>query len=341
MEISPARIRRLGAGVRRLWVLPFLNLPLRSLRLSTFIFVDSILSHTPGGNRTPNLPLWRRLLCQLSYWRKACRLAASILPLLPLNLMQRMFPQSPAILLQLDLGGTRLPPSIPSGSSDRPSPCIAATPFRGFLCHKSTHILRNQQPAELNPLATDLAPTPGPHWPAFYARIFVTTPEPTVLPPSRTAKRSFSSIAIGAINSTSIVTLSPGITISAPPFNFARPGHVRRPEIKLRTISVEERRMPTSLFLRQHVNFRLELRVRRDALRRRQNLAALKIVLFNASQKHAHVLARLTFIQRLIKRLNAGHDRIPIRLQPDDLNRSHRSSPARARYAQYRPCRGP
>src|SRR5205085_4369486 len=26
--------------------------------------------NTPGGNRTPNLPLWRRPLCQLSYRRK-------------------------------------------------------------------------------------------------------------------------------------------------------------------------------------------------------------------------------------------------------------------------------
>src|SRR5689334_11759872 len=56
-----------------------------------------------------------------------------------------------------------------------------------------------------------------------YAKILVTTPEPTVLPPSRTAKRSFSSMAIGAWSSTSIVTLSPGITISAPPSSFATP----------------------------------------------------------------------------------------------------------------------
>ena len=42
------------------------------------------------------------------------------------------------------------------------------------------------------------------------------TPEPTVRPPSRMAKRSFSSIAIGVISVHSIVTLSPGITISTP-----------------------------------------------------------------------------------------------------------------------------
>src|SRR5262249_40276780 len=56
-----------------------------------------------------------------------------------------------------------------------------------------------------------------------YAKIFVTTPDPTVLPPSRTAKRSFSSIAIGAPSSTSIVTLSPGMTISAPPSSLEAP----------------------------------------------------------------------------------------------------------------------
>src|SRR5271157_2163744 len=49
-----------------------------------------------------------------------------------------------------------------------------------------------------------------------YSVIETTTPEPTVRPPSRMAKRSFSSIAIGTISATSIVTLSPGITISVP-----------------------------------------------------------------------------------------------------------------------------
>ena len=52
--------------------------------------------------------------------------------------------------------------------------------------------------------------------PTPYFIIFATTPEPTVRPPSRMAKRSFSSIAIGTISSTSIETLSPGITISVP-----------------------------------------------------------------------------------------------------------------------------
>ena len=50
----------------------------------------------------------------------------------------------------------------------------------------------------------------------FYSSIVVTTPAPTVWPPSRTANRNPSSIAIGTIRSTSNVALSPGITISTP-----------------------------------------------------------------------------------------------------------------------------
>jgi hypothetical protein len=49
-----------------------------------------------------------------------------------------------------------------------------------------------------------------------YSTIEATMPAPTVRPPSRIAKRSFSSMAIGTISSTSTVTLSPGITISVP-----------------------------------------------------------------------------------------------------------------------------
>ena len=49
-----------------------------------------------------------------------------------------------------------------------------------------------------------------------HSRIFVTTPEPTVRPPSRMAKRRPSSHAIGVISVISMSMLSPGITISTP-----------------------------------------------------------------------------------------------------------------------------
>ena len=50
----------------------------------------------------------------------------------------------------------------------------------------------------------------------YYLIIFVTTPAPTVLPPSRIAKFNFSFIAIGVINLTLNLASSPGITISVP-----------------------------------------------------------------------------------------------------------------------------
>ena len=63
-------------------------------------------------------------------------------------------------------------------------------------------------------------------WPPFapsYDRILVTTPAPTVRPPSRIANRNPSSTATGTINSISNSTLSPGITISTPSGNVTAP----------------------------------------------------------------------------------------------------------------------
>ena len=49
-----------------------------------------------------------------------------------------------------------------------------------------------------------------------YLMILETTPDPTVWPPSRIAKRRPSSIAMGVINVTLMWVWSPGITISTP-----------------------------------------------------------------------------------------------------------------------------
>lgn len=56
-----------------------------------------------------------------------------------------------------------------------------------------------------------------------YSIILETTPAPTVLPPSRIAKRRPSLIATGVISSTVIFTLSPGITI------FTSSGRITEP----------------------------------------------------------------------------------------------------------------
>src|SRR5574343_853263 len=52
------------------------------------------------------------------------------------------------------------------------------------------------------------------HGAAPHSMILATTPAPTVRPPSRMAKRRPSSMAIGAISLTVMLTLSPGMTIS-------------------------------------------------------------------------------------------------------------------------------
>ena len=57
----------------------------------------------------------------------------------------------------------------------------------------------------------------------LYSITLVIVPAPTVRPPSRIAKRSCSSIAIGEISFTSNVTLSPGITISTPSCSVTEP----------------------------------------------------------------------------------------------------------------------
>jgi hypothetical protein len=59
--------------------------------------------------------------------------------------------------------------------------------------------------------------------PEAYSMIEATMPAPTVRPPSRMAKRSFSSMAIGTISVTSAEMLSPGITISVPSGSVTTP----------------------------------------------------------------------------------------------------------------------
>ena len=56
-----------------------------------------------------------------------------------------------------------------------------------------------------------------------YSIILVTTPAPTVLPPSRIANFKPSFIAIGLIKVTVIFALSPGIIISVPSGNVTSP----------------------------------------------------------------------------------------------------------------------
>src|SRR6185437_2387292 len=73
--------------------------------------------------------------------------------------------------------------------------------------------------------------------------------------------------------------------------------HVRGAEVELRTITLEERRMPPAFFLRQHVNFGLELGVRRNRSRLGQHHPALHVFLRRASEQQPGIVARHAFIQ--------------------------------------------
>ena len=84
-----------------------------------------------------------------------------------------------------------------------------------------THPQRSASAAEPRPRQMRLKGLPHrgatvPKQKPNYSRISETTPEPTVLPPSRIAKRRPFSQAIGVMSSTVKVTWSPGRHISTP-----------------------------------------------------------------------------------------------------------------------------
>src|SRR6185312_645949 len=83
-------------------------------------------------------------------------------------------------------------------------------------------------------------------------------------------------------------------------------GHVRGAEVELRTVALEKRRVTAALVLAQHVNFALELFVRLDRTRLRDDLAALDVVFFNSAQQQSHVVARTAFVQQFLEHLDAG-----------------------------------
>ena len=98
----------------------------------------------------------------------------------------------------------------------------------GFHCIELATVLRIWQARrDSNPqppvLETGALPVVLRAYESDYSRISETTPAPTVRPPSRIAKRSSLSIAIGMISSTVISTLSPGITISVTSGNLMSP----------------------------------------------------------------------------------------------------------------------
>ena len=92
---------------------------------------------------------------------------------------------------------------------------IAALTFCAGQCNNISHDFNLSQQLANKVMCHFIGTSPRRRI-SDYLITSVTRPAPTVRPPSRIAKRMCCSIAIGVINVTSIVTLSPGMTISTP-----------------------------------------------------------------------------------------------------------------------------
>src|SRR5579863_2245418 len=99
-------------------------------------------------------------------------------------------------------------------------------------------------------------------------------------------------------------------------FRHAR--DIRRPEVKLRPVSLEERRVPPAFILAQYVYLAPELLVRRDRSRLCDHLPALHIIFFNAAQQQAYVIARFPRVQKLLEHFHARHYRLARVAETDD-----------------------
>src|SRR4051794_22061967 len=96
--------------------------------------------------------------------------------------------------------------------------------------------------------------------------------------------------------------------------------HVGRPEVELRAVAREERRVAAAPLLLEGVHLGLELRVRGDRLRLAQHLAALDLLALGAAQQAADVVAGLALVEDLAEHLDAGDDRGGRRTDADDLH---------------------
>src|SRR5581483_11676327 len=83
-------------------------------------------------------------------------------------------------------------------------------------------------------------------------------------------------------------------------------GHVRRTEVELRTVVVEERRVAATLVLGEDVGLRLEVGVRGDRARLDDDLAALDVLALDATEQQTDVLTGLALVEQLAEHLDAG-----------------------------------
>src|SRR5581483_7797761 len=98
------------------------------------------------------------------------------------------------------------------------------------------------------------------------------------------------------------------------------PRDVGRPEVELRAIAREERRVAAALLLLEAIDLGLELRVRGDRAGLGEHLPALDVLTLGPAEQAADVVAGLTLVQDLAEHLDAGDDGLLGRLDADDLD---------------------
>ena len=97
-------------------------------------------------------------------------------------------------------------------------------------------------------------------------------------------------------------------------------GHISGPEVKLRTITGEERCVPPAFLLGQNVDGRIELRMRCNGSRFRDNLTSFHFLPFGASEENPDVVTRPTFIERFAEHFHTGADGLERRSDPNDFH---------------------
>ena len=177
------------------------------------------LRHPPAGSkREPWAHLWRFLLGFHQQTALLRTLKGGSAAGLPADL-QRLSPCKRIAISEFE---TRECLKTPSGwalfgfSMQRMGPAKRTVFTEYELVRSLPLILCRGIVAVLTLLAAQCNDIPSSHLESPYSMISLMTPAPTVRPPSRMANLSSFSIAMGVIKTTSIVTLSPGITISTP-----------------------------------------------------------------------------------------------------------------------------
>src|SRR5271170_406151 len=98
-------------------------------------------------------------------------------------------------------------------------------------------------------------------------------------------------------------------------------GHVGGAEVELRTVVVEERRVPAALVLGQDVDAALEVGVRSGGAGLHDDLTTLDVLTLDTTQQQSDVVAGLSLVEQLAEHLHTGDRGLGGgRLDADDLD---------------------